>query len=201
MVTDRPSGHESSFTLIRLAQGGDEVALDRLLSRYLPRLQRWASGRLPSYARSMAETQDIVQDALIATVRNLPHFTTRYEGALQAYLRHAVMNRVRDEIRRALAQPKYKELSASIEDDAASPLERAMGQETFARYDAALIALDEAEREAVIARVELGCSYQEIADLIDKPSPDAARMVVSRALRQIATHMASNPISPPLSPP
>ena len=189
-VTEGPGPFESSFTLIRLAKDGDQEALNRLLARYLPRLQRWASGRLPAYARGLTETQDLVQDALIGTVRNLESFTTRGEGALQAYLRHAVMNRVRDEIRRAVAQPRYRDLSVSIEDDGASPLELAMGRESFARYDAALANLDELSREAVIARVELGCSYQEIAELVDKPSPDAARMLVTRALAQVARDMA-----------
>jgi DNA-directed RNA polymerase specialized sigma24 family protein len=41
---------ESSFELIQRAQAGDESAVDRLLARYRPRLQRWASGRLPRYA-------------------------------------------------------------------------------------------------------------------------------------------------------
>jgi len=42
----------------------------------------------------------------------------------------------------------------------------------------------------VVARLELGCSYQEIADLLAKPTPDAARMVVGRALTKLARLMA-----------
>lgn len=37
----------SSLTLLERAQAGDRAALDPLIARYLPRLQRWASGRLP----------------------------------------------------------------------------------------------------------------------------------------------------------
>src|SRR5262245_52890979 len=91
---------ESSFELIGKAQGGDAAALERLLARYRPRLQRWASGRLPRYARDMTDTDDLVQDALIGTVRNFQGFEMRGEWALQAYLRRAVLNRIRGELER-----------------------------------------------------------------------------------------------------
>ena len=44
---------ESSFELIERAQAGDSSAFNRLLERYRPRLHRWATGRLPRYAREM----------------------------------------------------------------------------------------------------------------------------------------------------
>ena len=44
---------ESSIDLLLKAQSGDAQALNALLERYLPRLQRWASGRMPSGIRSM----------------------------------------------------------------------------------------------------------------------------------------------------
>lgn len=191
MTEGTPTPLEASVELIRRAQGGDDRALEHLVRRYLPRLQRWASGRLPGYARGLAETQDLVQDAFIGTVRNLSDFSDRGEGALQAYLRQAVMNRVRDEIRRAVAKPAADELSGSVQDQSATPLELAMGAETFARYDRALQQLDELEREGVVARIELGCSFQEVAELMGKPTPDAARVAVTRAVAKLAKLMAS----------
>jgi RNA polymerase sigma factor (sigma-70 family) len=180
---------ESSFELIERAQAGDAAALDRLLERYRPRLQRWASGRLPRYARDIAETDDLVQDALVGTFKNLNRFEQRGEWALQAYLRQAVMNRIRDELQRVATRPKREELPENMEASDQSPLEAAVGREFFERYETALASLDSMEREAVIARLELGCSYQEVAALIDRPSPDAARMVVSRALAKVAELM------------
>jgi RNA polymerase sigma-70 factor (ECF subfamily) len=181
---------ESSFELIQRAQTGDQAALERLLARYRPRLQRWASGRLPRYARDMTDTDDLVQEALIGTFRNFAAFEHRGEWALQAYLRRAVSNRIRDELRRVEAQPHRTELPDDAEAAGRSPLELALGQEVFALYDASLATLTEMEREAVIARVELGCSYQEIASLTDRPTPDAARMLVVRALTKLAQAMS-----------
>jgi RNA polymerase sigma factor (sigma-70 family) len=181
---------ESSFELIERAQAGDAAALERLLARYRPRLQRWASGRLPRYAREMTDTDDLVQDALISTIRNFQTFENRGEWALQGYLRRAVMNRVRNELERAQNQPRVHELPENMVSRGLSPLEEAIGTQVFERYDAALAALSEPEREAVIARIELGCSYQEIALLVDSPSPDAARMTVARSLTKVAALMS-----------
>jgi RNA polymerase sigma factor (sigma-70 family) len=180
---------ESSFELIQRAQAGDESAVDKLLARYRPRLQRWASGRLPRYARAMADTDDLVQDALIGTFKNFKTFEHRGEWALQAYLRQAVSNRIRDELRRHDARPQHEAIPEQMPTREPSPLEAAVGQQLFSRYEQALDTLDAAEREAVIARLELGCSYQEIATLVDRPSPDAARMFVARILAKLAARM------------
>jgi RNA polymerase sigma factor (sigma-70 family) len=181
---------DSSFELIRRAQNGDEAAVERLLIRYRPRLYRWATGRLPRYARESTDTEDLVQDVLLRTVQNFDTFEHRGEWALQAYLRQALSNRIRDELRRVGARPRRVDLPDTIHSEDASPLEAAIGRELFVRYEAALVTLGEIDREAVIARLELGCSYQEIALLIDKPSPDAARMTVARALRHVAEYMS-----------
>jgi RNA polymerase sigma factor (sigma-70 family) len=180
---------ESSFELIRRAQDGDSGALNALIARYLPRLQRWASGRLPRYARVMTDTDDLVQDALVGTFKNLGKFEHRGEWALQAYLRQAVTNRIRDELRRAENQRGRRQEAEDVPTTEASPLEQALGAQLFSRYDAALARLTEIEREAVIARMELGCSYAEIATLIEKPSPDAARVMVARTLEKVANMM------------
>ena len=45
------------------------------------------------------------------------------------------------------------------------------------------------EREAIIARVEMDGSYQDVAVALGKPSAGAARMAVSRALLRLAVEM------------
>src|ERR1700693_4175652 len=109
----RPMSHssaEASVDLLAKAQSGDEEALNQLLARYLPRLRRWASGRLPSAARTMLDTGDLVQDAVIRALRHLETLEIRSDGALQAYLRQAVNNRIIDLYRRAARRPAREEL-------------------------------------------------------------------------------------------
>ena len=175
--------------LLARIREGDTVALNQLMDRYLPRLSRWASGRLPRWARDLSDTDDLVQDTLIRSVANLNHFEARGEGALQAYLRGAVMNRIRDEIRHKRRSPTPSPLDSTIPGDGQSPLETAIGSEVLAKYDRSLERLDAESREAVIARIEMGCSYAEIAEAMNKPTADAARMMVSRALLRLAEEM------------
>jgi RNA polymerase sigma-70 factor (ECF subfamily) len=179
----------STQKLLTRARAGDDDALNDLFARYLPDLRRWARGRLPRWARDVAETQDLVQEAVSQTFRHLNDFENRGEGALRAYLRQAVMNRIRDELRRAARQPAVADLEERMPSREPSPLEAAIGTETVERYEAALQRLSAAERELIIARVELGLTYAEVAEMTDKPSPDAARMAVSRALLRLAEEL------------
>jgi RNA polymerase sigma-70 factor (ECF subfamily) len=182
---------DETQTLIRRANAGDQTAADRLFARYAPALQRWTRGRLPRWARDIADTHDIVQDALLQTFRNLDGFEYRGEGALHAYLRQAVMNRIRAELRRRGRRGDHETLDPSLEDDGPSPLEVAIGRETLDRYEGALARLPVDDREAIIARVELGLSYREIAEALGKPSEDAARMAVARALVRLVKEMGA----------
>jgi len=181
--------HESTVDLLERARQGDQGALDALCSRYLVPLRRWARGRLPRWARDIRDTEDLVQDTLLNTLPHLDTFEHRDVGALQAYLREAVMNRVRDECRRIARRPGIASLPDAAPAAELSPLEQAVGAQEFARYDAALARLSAGEREAIVSRIEMGRSYSEIAELLGKPSADAARMTVSRALVRLAKEM------------
>ena len=180
---------DATADLLARAQAGDEEALNRLFERHIPLLRRWASGRLPRWARQAADTSDLVQETVVATLRNLPSFERRGDGALQAYLRQALINRVRNEIRRALLRPEPEELDSRLPHDGTSPLEAAIGIETMERYESALTRLSDEDREAVVTRVEFGLSYTEVAEVLGKPSADAARMTVVRALLKLAKEM------------
>jgi RNA polymerase sigma-70 factor (ECF subfamily) len=179
----------SSLTLLARAQAGDRIALESLIARYLPRLQRWASGRLPHWARDMADTQDLVQDTLFQTFQKIDRFEARGEGALFGYLRQAILNRIRDELRRAKRRPARTDIDSQVQDQSRSPLEEAIGREAIERYERALAALRQEDREAVVARIELGYTNEEIADLLGKPTPNAARMAVQRAIVRLARQM------------
>ena len=125
---------DSSFELLALARTGDGDALNRLLARHLPRLRRWAAGRLPGYARGRDDTDDLVQDTVVRALRNLESFEPRREGALQAYLRQAVLNQIRDAIRRAKRRPALDVLDEEMmTGQDASPFEHAVGAETLSR--------------------------------------------------------------------
>jgi len=181
--------NESTVRLLARAREGDREALDRLLSRHMKPLQRWARGRLPRWARDLTDTDDLVQDALLQTFKRIGDFEARGVGALQAYLRQAVVNRVRDELRRRGRRPEATDLASVDLATGLSPLEEAIGRESLSRYERALATLDEDEREAIIGRVEMGYTYEELAELLGKPSSEAARKAARRALVRLAREM------------
>lgn len=180
---------ESTSTLLARARAGDQQALDALFARSLIVLRRWARGRLPRWARDLADTHDLVQEALLQTFKNIETFEVRGEGALQAYLRQVVLNRIRDHIRRVQRRPTADVLDSQQPDQGASPLEEAIGSEAVDRYEAALARLSDSDREIVIASVELGYSYEQLAEATGKPSVEAARKAARRALIRLAEEM------------
>jgi RNA polymerase sigma factor (sigma-70 family) len=179
----------SSFDLVQRANAGDQDALEALCARYLPRLQRWAHGRVPPAARGALQTHDLVQDTLIRVVERLPSFEPRHEGAFQGYVRTALWNRIRD-IARQYQRRGQDPLDTEIEGHEHSPLDLAIGQETLERYELALERLRPEERDLIIARIEMGLPHAEIAMMFDKPSVAAVHMAVSRALVRLAEEMA-----------
>jgi len=189
-VRDAPSEAETSFELVVRANAGDQKALDMLFARYLPRLQRWAHGRLPGAARGAHQTQDLVQDTLLHVFQRLHRFNPRHEAAFQAYVRTALWNRIRDIARQYQRRGPSEPLDSEIVGHDSSPLEEAIGRETLARYDAALDRLRPEERELIVARIEMGLPYSEITTMFGKPSVAAVHMAVSRALVRLAEEMA-----------
>ena len=179
----------STQVLLAGARAGDESAREELVERFLPVLRRWAHGRLPTYARGLVDTDDLVQVTLIRALNNLDRFEPKHEGAFLAYLRRIVLNSVRDEIRRSMRTPQQEEVTETLVDRGPSLLERTLGREVVESYERALAALPEAQQEAVILRVEFGYSYPEIAAALGRPSANAVRMMVSRALVSLAEGM------------
>ena len=186
---EEPLPPETTIELLELAKGGDPEALGRLLERCVPALRRWAHGRLPPTARSLNDTADIVQDTVISAMRHLEAFESRHQGALQAYLRRAVMNRIRDVIRHHKRRPEIAGLSDGLEDEATSPLEAAIGAQNLERYETALERLKPVDREAIIGRLEMLYSYDELATVLNRPTAAAARMAVTRAMKRLAEEM------------
>ena len=175
--------------LLQGASTGDGQARDALVARYLPRLRRWAHGRLPSYGRDLSETDDLVQITLLRALNHLEDFESRRPGAFLAYLRTILMNVVRDEIRRGKRRPQDLTISVSQLAADTSVVEAAVGKEVLDAYEAALAAMPEEKRTAIVMRVEFDMSYQEIADELERPSANATRMMIVRGLAELAEVM------------
>lgn len=181
----------SSLRLLARIHAGDASAIDKLFARYLPRLHRWAHGRLPQWIRADADTPDLVQDVFLRSLGRMHALEPRGREALQAYFRTAVKNRIRDEHRKFAHRSIHRQLTESSPDTATagvSPLERLVEQEDLARYRAALTRLDADDRDLIVGHVELDYSHAQLGCMTNR-TPNAARMALRRAIGRLATQM------------
>jgi len=179
----------TSRQLLRQARAGDTRALSALFRRQRIALTRWARGRLPRWARRLADTADLVQEALLQTFRRLNAFEDRGQGALQAYLRQAVQNRLRDELRRIERRPST-ELDEDVPSQDGSPLDLVLDGERAARYKQALSTLSPADQMLIVGRLEMDYTDEQLQLITERATPDAARKALRRALLKLAERMA-----------
>jgi RNA polymerase sigma-70 factor (ECF subfamily) len=180
---------ESTIELVIKGRAGDRLALEALIQRCLPALKRWAHGRLPPAARGALDTGDLVQEATLNALKRLDTFVPDHVGAMQAYLRLSVMNRIRDAVRQAKRRPAAEELPSEHPSDATSPLETLIQSESYERYRRALDNLKTRDREIVVARVEAQWSVVQINNHFGFPTKEAARMAISRAVKRLVEEM------------
>lgn len=194
LSTDRATGvtsdAESSFELLIRARAGDQPALDELFARYMPRVRRWAHGRLPRAARGALDTHDLAQDTLTKVFQRIHAFDPRHPGAFQGYVWTTLWNCIRDIARKSQRAGPSDPLDSAIPGHLPSPLEETMGREMLERYERALDRLRPEDKEAIVARIEIGLPYSDVAAALGKPSVAAAHMAVSRALVKLAEEMA-----------
>jgi RNA polymerase sigma-70 factor (ECF subfamily) len=182
---------EPTIELVIRARSGDRMAVEAILQRCLPSLKRWAHGRLPAATRGHLDTGDLVQAAALHVLGRLHAFEPRHVGAMQAYLRQTVINRIRDEVRRVTRRPVPVELLDEHPSDGTSPLEAAIRAETYQRYRDAPTQLSSKDRQMIVARVEVQWSLCEISARFGLRTVDAARMAVTRALRRLTDRLQS----------
>lgn len=172
------------------ARDGDREALDQLFGQILPSLKRWAHGRLPMWARDGVGTTDVVQDAAINVLKRLDRFEPRRRGALRAYLRQSVQNRIRDLIRqrnrRGGAPDDVESVSLAGPD---SPWKDLVTRDETERYLRGLGRLSAEDQMLIVGRIDLGYDYDQLAVASGRTSPDAARMAVRRAIERLAREM------------
>jgi hypothetical protein len=92
------------------------------------------------------------QDAALHVLARLDVFEPRHVGAMQAYLRKSVINRICDEVRKVTRRPASVELPEDHPADATSPIEAAIEAESYERYRDALGKLSVRDRKMVVAR-------------------------------------------------
>lgn len=116
-------GGSETLTLLERWQRGDAEALSLLLDRDLPWIRQHVHRELGEGLRRVGDTEDFVQEAVLAVLRYGPRFALRSRGQFRALLAKIVLNVLRQ---------KHRELHALKRDPAR---ERALGTDTILYLD------------------------------------------------------------------
>lgn len=186
-LRDDGDGRELNPTLrlLDLAKKGDQRSLSELFHRYHLRLTNWAHGRLCPAARSQNETRDLVQIAFQKAFNSLDGFDYRHEGSFLGYLHQILRHEVANANRRWMKKKPTVELDGDHVDPAPDPLADVIESERQELFDRALATMTPYEQSLIRMR-EMGFKNSDIAEELDLPSPNAARMAVARAVERLA---------------
>jgi RNA polymerase sigma-70 factor (ECF subfamily) len=188
--------------LLQRVQAGDAAAVNELYDRYLMRVLAAVRARLGAELRSKVESWDVVQDALIASLKNVQSFQQSSEGAFLNWLAKIVENRIRDQLDYFRAEKRDHRLETPIAEKRSgessipldlpekralpTPSEVLMLNEDLARLERAMDKLPDDARDLIVAVKIEGRTYDEIGKAAGK-SADAVRMQVKRALAALTS--------------
>lgn len=178
--------------LVAAARGGDRAALEELLRSHHDRIYALAR----RITGNDADAADATQEALLGIVRGLPRFDGRSSFSTWAY--RVTANACLDELRRRRRRP-IVDLPDERADraDAAVPMDTTVADRL--QLDAALAALPEEFRVAVVLRDVCDLDYAEIAAVLDLP-PGTVRSRIARGRGRLADRLTGNHPATPARP-
>lgn len=187
MVTSAAVSSQDSTDLLGRAREGSEEALNLLYERSSPRLLGYIRARLGRDLRARVESHDILQAALLKSVKNLEGFRGQDPRAFQAWLARIAEHEIRDRadhqhrLRRDAAREVPLEDEAPVPAITRSALSRILLDERARRLEEALDALTPEHRHVILMRKFEELPFAEIGARLDR-SEDAARMLFARAM-------------------
>lgn len=182
--SDRPRANphekDSDETLLSATKAGDEAALEALLERHAPTIERFAS-RL---CRDREDARDVVQETLLAAARGMPEL--RDAAALSTWLYRVARSHCIKARRTSKFAPKHVEPldELGVASPAAAPDRAASERETGAALEDAIHALEPDARAALVLRDVEGLSALEAAEVLGI-SVDALKSRLHRARAQV----------------
>ncbi len=186
------SEREIDQVLVERAQGGDQHAFDQLVRKYQRKLERLLS----RFIRDSAEVEDVAQEAFIKAFRALPSF--RGESAFYTWLYRIGINTAKNYLvsmgRRAPTSTEFDADEAEGFEDASqlrdinTPESLLLSKQIGQTVNAAMEALPDELRMAIVLREIEGHSYEEIAEMMDCPI-GTVRSRIFRAREAVAAKL------------
>ena len=187
-VAAPPAAREEGEALLARARRGDERAFAHLVRLHQDRI----FDLLLRMLGDRAEAEDVAQEVFLAFHRALPGF--RGDSRISTWLfrsaKNHCLNRMKHRARRAADRHvALEELPEAQTAGGIETPERALERRRqAARVQAAIDALPEEQRWVVVLREIEGCSYEEVAEILDQPVGTVksrlhrARLALARAL-------------------
>jgi len=195
-----------TIQLLTAAQSGDEQALNELYARYGDRLLAVVRLRLGRHLRSKLESCDILQDAMLASLRHIHDAQFSSNGAFFHWLSKLIENRIRDQAdyfsakRRDAARENSLQAAGPTTGSVFGPIaelgtsdtpsQSVVRREDLERLEAVIDTLAHDQKEALLLVRYEGMKHAEAGEAM-KRSPDAVRMLVARALVQLGKQMGT----------
>ena len=173
----------SDAELVRKATSGDSRALDALVERHAPKVNRLASQLLGDFE----EARDAAQESLVKLCTRLRQF--RGEAQFATWLHRLVVNTCRDRMafqRVRRTEPLVEDGRAT--DEESDPTRLAALADLRRDVAEALARLSPKQRAAVVLRDSFGLSYAEIARVASIPV-GTAKCYVHRARARMKAHL------------
>jgi RNA polymerase sigma-70 factor, ECF subfamily len=153
----------SDLDLVRKANAGDSRALDALVERHAPRVQRLTA----QLVGDLEDARDAAQESLVKLCTRLRQF--RGEAQFGTWLHRLVVNTCRDLAARQRLR-RTEPLDAEIgHDDDSDPSRLAALAEVRRELVEALSRLSVDQRAVVVLRDAAGLSYEEISRVARMP--------------------------------
>ena len=186
------SADASDLSLVRRVQRGDKGAFDALVLKYQHKLVKLVM----RYVGNPAEAEDIAQEAFIKAYRALPQF--RGDSAFYTWLYRIAINTAKNAVVSRDRSPVEYDLDRSNTDesydmqgrmkDSETPEGLVLTDEIRSTVNAAIDALPEDLRTAIVLREIEGMSYEDIAKVMDCPI-GTVRSRIFRAREAIAEQL------------
>lgn len=194
--TGIPMGPDTSdLSLVRRVQGGERSAYDLLVLKYQHKVVKLVM----RYLRDPADAEDVAQEAFIKAYRALPQF--RGDSAFYTWLYRIAINTAKNALAARERNPVRFDLDMQDGEESANTYSRlqdpetpeglALTEEIRGTVNAAIAALPEDLRTAIVLRELDGMSYEDIAASMGCPVGTVrsrifrAREAIDQRLREV----------------
>jgi RNA polymerase sigma-70 factor (ECF subfamily) len=165
-----------------------------------------AHAELDETVRGKVAVSDVVQETLMRVQQKLPDFRGETENELLGWIRRILVNHIAD-VRKAYRQTDKRRIDREVrlnDDldrsgiamlqlaiDTATPGRAAVAGEELDRLKAAIAELSEEYRTVLSLRTWERLPFSDVGKRMNR-SPDAARMLWSRAVQQLSSQLQTN---------